>query len=276
MSPITVTIENIFKDHLTLIQVVLYAGVISILWFAEVFSSLNPWKDKLRHSGVNFLFIFTALPIQLSLTLIVIVISQWAFTNHWGILFLLPYSNSIWVKYVAGFFLLDFFEYVYHVTMHKVKSLWKFHLVHHTDTQLDVSTTVREHPGETFIRVCFLGLWVFLSGASIGLLVLRQTVQTFSNIIAHTHFRLPRKTDKILGLLLITPNLHQVHHHDKMPYTDCNYGDVLSIWDRLFGTYKEMEAADINFGLDVFDSKHASHFSYLLQSPFPKKNRPTG
>lgn len=263
-------IASIFQEHLTLIQVSLFAGLISILWFAEVFISANPWKKKLNHSSVNFLFIFTALPIQLAITLAVLVISDWAVSHHWGILFLLPSPESFWVKYVIGFFLLDFFEYAYHVTMHKVSKLWKFHLVHHTDTQLDVSTTIREHPGETVIRVCFLGLWVFLSGASLGLLVLRQTVQTFSNIIAHTHLQLPRKIDKVLGWLLITPNLHHVHHHDSMPYTDCNYGDVFSIWDRIFGTYKEMDHSTINYGLDIFEAKHSDNFVYLVKTPFNK------
>lgn len=261
---------KIFQDHLTLIQVSLYAGVISILWFAEVFASINPWRNKLKHTSVNLLFIFTALPIQLAVTLVVLLISDWTISHHWGILFILPYAHSIWIKYVFGFFLMDFFEYIYHVTMHKINRLWRFHLVHHTDTELDVSTTVREHPGETFIRVCFLGLWVFLSGASVGLLILRQTVQTFSNIIAHTHFELPKKTDRILGWLLITPNLHHVHHHDRMPYTDCNYGDVLSIWDRIFGTYQEMEHREITYGLDIFEKASSSNFLDLVKAPFNK------
>lgn len=254
-----------------MIQIILYLVVIISIWIAEFTLTLTSLKKKWQHTWVNLMFIITALPIQLIITGGVIFISGWAAIHHWGILFLLPFHSSPWIKYVTGFFLMDFFEYVYHVTMHKVKSLWSFHLVHHTDLEMDVSTTVREHPGETFIRVCFQMLWVFLSGASIGLLLLRQTVQTFANLIAHTKFRLPQKTDRLFGMLFITPNLHHVHHHFELPYTDCNYGDVFSIWDRLFGTFREMEATEIKFGLDIYQGYSTSNFKHLVKFPFIKR-----
>ncbi|MGY0037485.1 sterol desaturase family protein [Pedobacter sp. NJ-S-72] len=166
------------KDHGTLIQIVLYLVVIISIWLAEFSVAIHSLKKKWQHTWVNLMFIGTALPIQLAMTLIVIFVSGWVSIHHWGILYLLPHSHSPWVKYVAGFFLMDFFEYIYHVIMHKAGPLWNFHLVHHTDIEMDVSTTVREHPGETFIRVCFQIIWVFLAGASIGLLLLRQTVRT--------------------------------------------------------------------------------------------------
>lgn len=265
------TTSSMFKDHGTVIQIILYLVVIISIWMAEFSVTLNSLKSKWQHTRVNLLFIVTALPIQLILTLAVIFISGWVTLNHWGILYLLPHHSSIWIKYITGFFLMDFFEYVYHVTMHKVGPLWNFHLIHHTDLEMDVSTTVREHPGETFVRVCFLMFWVFISGASIGLLLLRQTVQTVANLTAHTKFRLPKTPDKILGFLFITPNLHHVHHHFELPYTDCNYGDVLSIWDRIFGTYKEMNASEIKFGLDVYQGSSTSNFAHLIKFPFVKR-----
>jgi len=268
------TISSMLKDHGTLIQIILYLVVIVSIWLAEFSVAVYSLKKKWQHTWVNLMFILTALPIQLALTLVVIFISGWVGIHHWGILYLLPDHQSIWVKYVIGFFLMDFFEYIYHVFMHKVAPLWRFHLVHHTDVEMDVSTTVREHPGETLVRVCFQMLFVFLAGASIGLLLIRQTVQTFANLIAHTHIRLPKKTDKVCGLLFITPNLHHVHHHYELPYTDCNYGDVFSIWDRLFGTYKEMEATDIKFGLDVYHGHSPSNFFQLIKFPFFKKDKP--
>jgi sterol desaturase/sphingolipid hydroxylase (fatty acid hydroxylase superfamily) len=172
------------------------------------------------------------------------------------------------------FVLMDLCEYVYHVIMHKFDFLWKFHLVHHSDLEVDVSTTVREHPGETFVRMSFQILWVFLLGPVAAVLVLRQTVQTFSNIAAHTQFRLPERINRVVGLIFITPNLHHVHHHYQLPYTDCNYGDVLSIWDRLFGTYAELEKEETVYGVDThMEPEKNGRIQNIMKIPFQKLER---
>lgn len=260
-----------FFDHATLIQVLLFATLLTSIWVAEVVFCVDKFSEKWRHSYTNFLFMFTALPIQLVLTFFVVAISGWAGANHWGISFLFPHTNHAVVFYLLSFLLLDFFEYIYHVFMHKTGFLWKFHLVHHTDQDIDVSTTVREHPGETFVRVCFLMVWVFISGASMGVLVLRQTVQSVANIFAHSKIRLPNHIEKAVGIVFITPNLHHVHHHYQLPYTDSNYGDVLSIWDRIFGTFKELDTKDTVFGIDThFDPATCNSFKETVKIPFVK------
>lgn len=263
-----------FLDHATIIQVCLFAILITSIWMAEVVFCIDKFQAKWRHSFTNFLFMFTALPIQLVLTFFVVAISGWAVTNHWGISFLFPYGHHTLMFYLLSFLLLDFFEYLYHVFMHKTSFFWKFHLVHHTDQDIDVSTTVREHPGETFIRVCFLMVWVFISGASVGVLVLRQTVQSIANIFAHSKIRLPNKIEKAIGIVFITPNLHHVHHHYQLPYTDSNYGDVLSIWDRIFGTFKQLKAQDTVFGIDThFDSATCNSFKKTVKIPFTQRTQ---
>jgi sterol desaturase/sphingolipid hydroxylase (fatty acid hydroxylase superfamily) len=263
--------EMYFFTHPTSFQILLYAGLLTFLWFTEIYVLLVPYKIKWQHTLVNIKVVLTALPVQLLMTFFLLLVSSWVGLHHWGLLNHLPYSSGFFVKYVIGFILLDFLEYLYHVTMHKVKPLWKFHLVHHTDQKIDVSTTVREHPGETFFRMCFLMLWVFLSGASLGLLLLRQTCQSIINITSHAQFRLPEKADKWLNLLFITPNIHHVHHHHELPYTDCNYGDVLSIWDRLFGTYCELDASKTVFGLDThMDKNVCKSFKQVIKIPFTK------
>lgn len=268
------TLLSILKNHATLVQIILYLAVIITIWLAELRLAIISLREKWQHTYVNLKFVMAALPVQLILTFFVIFVSGWVTIHKWGILYLFPHHDSFWIKYVVGFFLMDFFEYVYHVCMHKVKTLWGFHLIHHTDLQMDVSTTIREHPGETFIRVCFQVLWVFLAGASMGLLLLRQTIQTFANLIAHTQYQLPRRADKIFGLLFITPNLHHVHHHFELPYTDCNYGDVFSIWDRMLGTYRELNISEIKFGLDVYEGHSTTDFPDLVKFPFLKRDDP--
>jgi sterol desaturase/sphingolipid hydroxylase (fatty acid hydroxylase superfamily) len=264
--------SSFFVTHATEVQLVIYAALLLSLWLAEGLVSNLSFHKKWKHSFTNMLFILTALPVQLFMTIFLLLVSAWVVQNNWGLLNILPYHGSFFVKYFVGFLMLDFCEYLYHVIMHKAKPLWKFHLVHHTDLQLDVSTTVREHPVETFCRMCFLILWVFLSGASFGLLLLRQTFQTITNITSHTQFRLHGTSEKLIGWIFITPNMHHVHHHYQLPYTDRNYGDVLSIWDRLFGTFSRMEKHETIFGLDTHMDKEVSQsFKGALKIPFAKK-----
>lgn len=242
----------------------LFASIMISMWLAEKFVSADTTRAKLQHTSVNALFMSAALPIQIAMMLLCFGLANWAVKNHWGLLFLLPNAESPWIKYGLMFFVLDALDYVYHSTMHRVPALWRFHLIHHTDQALDVSTTFREHPVETAIRNGFLMLWVLLCGASVEVLILRQSVETAANIFAHTSLRLRPGPARVLGWLFITPNLHHAHHHFQMPATNCNYGDVFSIWDRLFGTFIDLAREETVFGLDTHMG--ASGFSHVRAS----------
>ena len=267
-------LRHFFSTHEDLTQIILYATVITSLWLAEVLISADGLRSKFRHSSVNLMFIFTALPVQLTLTTFIIIVLKWDHFHNWGLLNLMHFHTHGWIYYIVAFVLMDLCEYTYHVIMHKIDALWKFHLVHHSDLKVDVSTTTREHPGEPFVRTSFLTLWVFLLGPVLGVLIIRQIFQTFANIIAHTEFRLSDRVNKIVGLIFITPNLHHVHHHYRLPYTDCNYGDVLSIWDRLFGTFEELDREDTHFGIDThMDENVNGKFLNVVKIPFQKLER---
>jgi len=260
-------------DHSTIIQILLYGVLIISLWFAELSFIAISLKGKWQHALSNIKFIATALPVQLLMTAPVLAVSAFTISRGWGILSVPFFSHHFLLKMLIGFLALDFLDYVYHVVMHKLKPLWRFHLVHHTDQQMDVTTTVREHPGETFLRMCFLTIWVGLTGAGLSLLLLRQTFQTIVNITSHTTFRLKPVSDRLVGYLFVTPNIHHVHHHCDLPYTDCNYGDVLSIWDRLFGTYKTLGYNETRFGVDThMEPVYQNQFLEILSIPFKKKN----
>ena len=199
--------------------------------------------------------------------MVCLAMSHWATTHDWGMTSLLPASP--WVKYGLVFLALDLLDYVYHRTMHFLPGLWRFHLVHHTDQVVDASTTVREHPGETLIRGGFLVLWTFILGASFEVLLLRQAAETVSAILAHSALRLPPRAARLLGTVFITPNLHHVHHHFELPYTDCNYGGVFSFWDRLFGTFAELDEDETIFGLDThMAANETQDFGVLIKMPF--------
>ncbi|MBS1737531.1 MAG: sterol desaturase family protein, partial [Bacteroidetes bacterium] len=213
----------------------------------------------------------TSIPGQLLLGLAFIKTIEWTVQHQFGILYLLPMNSNSSSLFLASFVLLDLGEYGYHIIMHKVKRLWMFHAVHHSDSVVDVSTTLREHPGENIVRLSFTLLWVFITGTAFWMLMLRQIIQAITTLFAHMNYRLPEKIDTVVGFVFITPNLHQVHHHYKQPYTDCNYGDVLSIWDRMFGTLKRMPADQLVFGVDTYmNKKETTHFISLVKIPFGK------
>jgi sterol desaturase/sphingolipid hydroxylase (fatty acid hydroxylase superfamily) len=267
-------LKSFLAEHGTALQVLLYAGLLTTLWLVEWIVSAEPIGVKWNKARLNLAMMLLALPVQLTMTIFVVLAATWVTVHHWGVLQWLPGTASAWSKYGLAFVLLDFGDYVYHYTMHKFSWLWRFHLVHHSAHEVDVSTTIREHPGDTFVRVSFLVFWVLLVGAGWGVLLLRQTVETIANITSHSKYRLPVPLDRVLGWIFITPNLHHVHHHYQQPYTDSNFGDVFSVWDRLFGTYAELPTSATVFGVDTHPSKEiTNNFREVVMMPFRRQIR---
>lgn len=263
--------QHFITDHGPLIQIVLFAGLFSVSWNIENIAGIVFNYKKWKHSFINAPFMLTNIPGQLLLGLAFVKTIEWTGRHQIGFLYHFPVNKSSFMLFLVSFVFLDLGEYVYHVTMHKVKRLWMFHIVHHSDHVVDVSTTFREHPGENFIRLSFTLFWVLISGAAIWVLMLRQIIQVFTTFFAHMNYRLPEKADKVIGLVFITPNLHQVHHHYQQPYTDSNYGDVFSIWDRLFGTFKKLPVEELVFGVDTYMKKEdTGNFISLVKLPFGK------
>ena len=258
-------LQHLIINHGLQAQLFLFTGLFFISWNIENIAGIIFNYKKWNHAFLNASFIFTNIPGQLLLSLAFAKTIEWTTLHHSGFLYHLKIGKNSFLLFLISFIFLDLGEYFYHIIMHKVKGLWVFHSVHHSDEIVDVSTTFREHPGENIIRLSFTLLWVF------WVLILRQIIQVFTTLFAHINYELPNKVDSILGLVFITPNLHHVHHHHQQPYTDSNYGDVLSIWDRLFGTFKKLSSEDLVYGLDTcMEKKENSNFKSLFIVPFVK------
>ena len=162
--------------------------------------------------------------------------------------------------------------YLVHFIEHKIPWMWKFHVIHHTDKNVDVTTGLRHHPGETVFRILFTILGVYVSGASIGMVMLYQSLSVFFAHITHANISLPKNFDRIMSYLFVTPNMHKVHHHYKLPLTDSNYGNIFSVWDRIFGTYSYVDdSKSLVYGIDThINDKKIDSFSDLLLIPFKK------
>lgn len=253
------------------LQILFFTATLFISWHIETIAGLTNNYKKWAHASLNAKFIFSNLPFQFLIGLAYTIVVHWTTTHHFGLIYSTPFIKNNWSVFIYSFILLDLGEYLYHLLMHKIKRLWMFHVVHHSDLVVDVSTSLREHPGENIIRNAITLIWVFCTGIPFWALLFRQIIQTISNVFAHLNCRLPEKLDRWVGYIFITPNLHHVHHHYMQPYTDCNYGDVFSFWDRIFGTFCRLPSSKIIFGVDSFmDSKDNGKYISLVKMPFGK------
>jgi sterol desaturase/sphingolipid hydroxylase (fatty acid hydroxylase superfamily) len=202
--------------------------------------------------------------------------ADWVQANNFGLINWLP-EMPIALYALLGVLFLDFFgAYLAHYTEHKVKPLWMVHLVHHSDHKVDTTTANRHHPIESVIRFSFTLFGVFLVGTPIAIVMLYQSLSLISTQFTHANIKISPQVDKLLSYLIVSPDMHKVHHHYKLPYTDSNYGNIFSIWDRVFGTYMELDRDGIVYGVDTFpDEVKNSSLKELLKQPFQGYRKPT-
>ena len=265
---ITQYFESIPSSHRSLILI----GGITFFWLLESgFPLLQMQYKKWQHAAINFFFTFTTIVINFSLAFILLKASVWVAENNFGIIYWFN-IQSLWIQAVVGLLLMDLIgAYLAHVVQHKTKWMWRFHLIHHTDTWLDTTSANRHHPGESVIRFVFTTTAILLVGAPIWLFFLYQTLSVIATQFNHANISLPAKTDHFLSYIIVSPNMHKVHHHYVLPYTDSNYGNIFSIWDRIFGTFMVLSPKEIVYGVDShMDAKQHNVLSNLIQIPFGK------
>ncbi len=247
------------------------------LWLVEGLIPLQKYRyNKGRHALVNFFFVLTTIAINLLFAFMILKASDWSVANNFGVLLWL--NLQLGVKLVIGLMILDLIgAWLIHLIEHKVYWMWRFHVIHHSDTKIDTTTALRHHPGESIFRATFTTIAVLLAGAPFWLVMLYQSLSVVLSQFNHANLRLPKPLDSALSYVIVTPRMHHVHHHYKQPYTDTNYGNLFSIWDRLFNTFAKLPKEEIIYGLDVFD-KREEHIGDLLELPvnkssYTRKNR---
>lgn len=271
------TLVNYFETIPSSHRALILAGGITFFWLIEGALPLFNFKyNKWKHALPNLFFTGTTILINFLLAFLLLKTSDWVVANNFGIINWLP-EMPLWLYVLLGVLFLDFFgAYLAHYTEHKVKPLWMVHLVHHSDHKVDTTTANRHHPLESIIRFIFTLLGVFLVGAPIAIIMLYQSMSVVLTQFNHANIRLPRKLDKALSYIICSPDMHKVHHHNLLPYTDSNYGNIFSIWDRLLGTYMELDREKIVYGVDTFPNEEKnSNLKELLKQPFQGYRKPT-
>jgi sterol desaturase/sphingolipid hydroxylase (fatty acid hydroxylase superfamily) len=265
METIITYFETIPSSHRTLILV----GGLTFFWLLESAVPLFTAEyTRWKHAGINFFFTFTTILVNFLLAFILVSGSEWAVANNFGVLQWL--DLPLWATAIVGLLLLDLLgAYLAHWAEHRIPLFWRFHLVHHTDQNVDTTTANRHHPGESVIRFAFTTAAVVLLGAPIWLVFLYQSVSVVLSQFNHANISVPRWLDRSLRTVFVTPDMHRVHHHYMLPYTDTNYGNIFSVWDRLFGTYSELDHSELRYGVDThMEEEHHQGIGTMLGIPF--------
>lgn len=222
---------------------------------------------KLRHTGVNLVFLLTSFVVNLLLGIVTVAAAAWTADHQFGLMNWVAFP--LWAKVLFTLFIMDLFaQYIPHYLMHKVKPLWRFHVVHHSDTHVDVSTGTRHHPGEWIIRESFTILGVVLMGVPTGLYFMHRSFQALFTYFNHANIQLPKWLDRTIGLVFVSPDMHKFHHHYKRPWTDMNFANSFSIWDRVFGTLVYDDTKKIRYGIDTLDDSLDENIGFQMKVPF--------
>lgn len=259
--------STIPSSHRTLIII---SGLVlfSLVETAAPLFSLNYNRGK--HAITNIFFTLTTMLVNFILAFLLLSASDWVITNDFGLLQLI--EMPLWLYAILGVLFLDLLSaWLPHWTQHHVTWMWKFHVIHHTDQNIDVTTANRHHPGESVIRFIFTILATIILGTPIWIVFLYQSLSVVFTQFNHSNIVLPHTLDAVLNKIVCTPNMHHIHHHYRQPYSDTNYGNIFSIWDRVFSTYVEVDNNKLKYGLDThMDVKDAEYIPTLLMSPFRK------
>ena len=271
------TIIDYFETIPSLHRSIILVGGLSCFWILENNLYLFKFRyKKWEHALPNLFFTLTTVIINFVLAFLLLNTSDWVNDNEFGILNWIP-NTYLWINVIIGVLFLDLIgAYTPHWFEHKIKPLWMIHLVHHSDHHVDTTTANRHHPLESIIRFGFTLLGVFIVGANVGTIMLYQSLSLIATQFNHANIKLPKNIDLYLSYIIVSPDMHKTHHHYRLPYTDANFGNIFSIWDRLFGTYIPFDREKLVYGVDVFfDEKGNRKISNLLKQPFQSYSKPT-
>lgn len=227
------------------------------------------WPLNYALTALNIV-VLSALPIS------GVVVADYARDNGIGLLNVIPVAPT--AALVAGFLFQSLVAWAIHLAMHKVPLLWRVHRVHHTDTFVDISTTVRFHPMEYLINTPILIGAVLLMGTQPVTLLLYELFDVAMAVFTHANIRVPRALEMAVRMVVVTPDMHRVHHSSYHRETDSNYGATLSLWDHMFRTYRHKSEADLakmELGLKECQDARADSAWWLLSLPFAPIKIPT-
>jgi len=264
------TFLSFFENMPIWIKAVWIIFFLAFFWTLEGAYSFyaNP-KSKWKHAKTNLVLLLFVVIINAFFGVLLIAVNEWLSNSGFGLLNL--FEASIWVKLLLSVLVLDFTsQYLVHFLLHKVRWMWRLHITHHTDKHVNVTTGTRHHPLDFMIRESFALTVIIIMGMPITYYFFYRMLTIPFTYFNHANISLPLGLDKTLSYVIVSPNMHKFHHHYQLPWTDSNFGNVLSIWDRIFGTFVYGDPKKIQYGLDSSDHTDDENVLVQLTIPFNK------
>ncbi|MEO6404733.1 MAG: sterol desaturase family protein [Ferruginibacter sp.] len=260
-------IKTIFDSYGTAILI----GLFIILVMVETkFQLRKRVQSRWKRMFINLM---VSIPAFVLLRLLFIPAMIWlAVKNqqwYFGLNYL--YHQQTWVEAIIAFVLLDYSNYIWHILLHKLPFMWRFHLVHHTDLDLDITTAFRFHFGEMIASVFFRGAAIILIGASPLIVIIYEIAFEAATQFHHSNTKLPFRFEKVLNYFFITPRMHGIHHSMIKKETDSNYSIIFSCWDRIHKTVRlNIHQNEIVTGVPSYADEKELTIGNLFKMPFTK------
>lgn len=258
-------------EHESLIRIGVFLGVFGTMALWEVFAPRRRLvAEKTRRWGVNWaIVVLDTVIVRLLFPAAAAGAALDAAAQGWGLFNYLDWPG--WVEVVLAIIAFDCLIYWQHVLSHRIPILWRLHRVHHSDRDIDVSTAIRFHPAEIALSMLLKIGAIYVLGPSALAIILFEVILNGCALFNHSNIRLPLAVDRVLRLVLVTPDMHRVHHSVIHRETDANFGFNLPWWDRLFGTYvpqPERGHDGMTIGLDEFQDNRPTRLDWTLMLPF--------
>ena len=263
--------DNALSDDGSLLRLGIFAAILLGLGAAE---TLYPRRERTLprrarwFTNTALIAIDTAL-LRLLLPVLALGMAALAEQRGWGLFNAIAWPD--WLEFALSVVLLDMAIYWQHVATHRVPILWRLHKVHHVDRDLDVTSGFRFHPLEIIGSMIWKLALVAALGAPVAAVFVFELLLNAGSMFSHANIRLPLRLDKVLRLVLVTPDMHRIHHSVIRCETDSNFGFSTSLWDRLFGTYREEPERGhrgMTIGLESFQDERPQSLWQSLLIPF--------
>jgi len=249
-----------------------WVGVcLSAGWLAEINRPLFRFDGpRAAHARANLTLLITLAAFGAVIGTATVALFHWVERHEIGLLYLVDWP--LWVELLVALLLLDLVaQYLAHFLLHKTGWLWRFHVIHHNDRMVDATTGTRLHPGDYLVREVFALSTVMIVGVPLAFYMFYRFLTVFFTYATHANIDMPRSLDRTLAFVFVTPNMHKFHHHFELPWTDSNYGNIFSVWDRAFGTLVYDDVERIRYGLNALDEGREDDALHQLRLPFRRR-----
>lgn len=265
-------------QHETVIRITCFASVVTamVIWEALAPRRSLTIRRRRRWTSNYGLLLVNSMLARVVAPLGAVGVALFAESRGWGVFHVAPIPE--WLGVMLSVILLDGVIYAQHVMFHAIPLLWRLHQVHHVDLDIDASTGIRFHTIEILLSLGLKAMAIVLLGAPAVAVLIFEVLLNVTSVFNHGNVRMPLPFDRVLRWIVVTPDMHRVHHSWLPRETNSNFGFNLPWWDRLFGTYRDQPAEGhlgMTIGLaEIRDEQRAERLLRMLWLPFERRRKP--